>query len=116
MYELVDYSKGDYLVITQGLNEIMIMSDEKFLKDIKNIFSKQEIKYEIKSLSSLTINIPLESIETVGLFYLVTKTLNWNNINIVEIVSTLTKMTFIIKEKDVSLAFESLNKLIRDHL
>ncbi len=64
-------------------------------------------------LSSLSIKIPIEAIETVGLLYILTKAINWENINIVEIVSTLTEMTFILKEDDVSRAFNTVKKLIK---
>ena len=61
------------------------------------------------------MNIPIEAIETVGLFYIVTRALNWENINIVDIVSTLTEMTFIINESDTPKAFNALKRLIEQN-
>ena len=43
---------------------------------------------------------------------MVTKALNWENINIIEIVSTLREMTFIIEEDKMPIAFSTIKKLI----
>ncbi|MBT5021413.1 hypothetical protein HOK51_09680 [Candidatus Woesearchaeota archaeon] len=113
IYDLIDYKKGDFLAITQGVNEVMLIMDSKYKEQLLKLFSKKEIKKIIEDLSSVTINIPQESIETVGLFYIITRALNWENINIVEIISTLTEMTFIIKEEDTPKAFSTLKNLIK---
>ena len=112
LYDLVDFRKGDFLTITQGLHEVMIITNKKHEKKITNKFSNKSIKKVLKKLSSLTINIPETAVETVGLFYIVARALNWENINIVDIVSTFTEMTFIVNENNTSKAFDSLKKLI----
>ena len=63
----------------------------------------------------MTIKIPIEAVEQVGLFYVITKALNWENINIIEIVSTLTEMTFIINENNTARAFDTLKKLVANN-
>ncbi len=115
LYKIIDYKKGDFLTITQGLHEIMIITNERFEKKITELFPKKSIKIVIKNLSSLTINVPIESIETIGLFYIVTRALNWENINIIDIVSTTTEMTFIVREEDASRSFNVLKKLIENN-
>ncbi|MBU0471732.1 MAG: hypothetical protein KKF65_03845 [Nanoarchaeota archaeon] len=112
IYEIVDLKKGDFMTITQGLYEVMIIVNEKHEKEITKIFSKQNLKKIINELSSITINLSEESLEDIGLFYTVTRALNWENINLIDIVSTYTEMTYIIKEEDVAKAFNTLSKLI----
>ena len=116
LYSLVDIKGGDFLTITQGLHELMIITNEKYEKKILEMFPNKLIKKSIKNLSSITINIPEESIETIGLFYIVTRALNWENINIVDIVSTFTEMTFIIKEEDTARSFNVLKELIKENV
>lgn len=116
LYFLVDIKGGDFLTITQGLHELMIITNERYEKKILEMFPNKLIKKSIKNLSSITINIPEESIETVGLFYIVTRALNWENINIVDIVSTFTEMTFIIKEEDTARSFNVLKELIKENV
>lgn len=113
-YDFVDFKKGDFLTITSGVHEVMIIINKKYEKKVVAIFPPKSIKKIIRHLSSVTLNIPLEAITTVGLFYIVTRALNWENINIVDIVSTLTEMTFIINEDDSALTFNILQKLLEE--
>ncbi len=110
LYDIVDLSKGDFLTITHGVYQTTIISNKKHKKEITKILG-DSIKI-IPNLSSLTINIPLESYDTVGMFYLITKALAWANINIVEIVSTFTELTVILQEDDVPQSFKIMKKII----
>ncbi len=116
LYDLIDFSRGDFLTITHGVYEITIISNKKYKNKIEKIIEEEKIIKIIDGLSSLTIKIPIESIEQVGLFYVITKTLNWENINIIEIVSTLTEMTFIIDETNTARAFDTLKKLVENNV
>ncbi len=112
LYDLVDFSKGDFLTVTSGVYEVTIISNKKHRLKIQKFFESEKVSKIIEHLSSITLKIPLEAVQTVGFFYIVTKALNWENINIVEIVSTLTELTFIITEDDVAKAFTSLKRLV----
>ena len=114
LYDTIDFEDGDFLTITQVLHEVMIITNKKYQKDITQLFPAKNIKKIIKNLCSLTIKVPINAFETVGLFYVSTRALSWENISIVDIVSTLTEMTFIINEEDTSRAFNILKKLIKD--
>jgi len=113
LYSIVDFKKGDFLTITQGLNEVMVITNKKYENKILATFPSRTIKKKIKNLSSITINIPESSVETLGLFYMITRALAWENINIVDIVSTFTELTFIISEKDTARSFDTLKRLIK---
>ena len=112
LYDSVDFSRGDFLTITHGLYEITIIASKKYGGRIEKIFESEKLIKKISSLTSLTIIIPPEALNTAGFFYIVTKALNWENISIVEIVSTLSEMTLILKESDLSKAFNSIKSLI----
>jgi aspartokinase len=116
LYGLVDFNKGDFLTITQGLYEITILSNTKYKNKMLDLFDKKEIKKVSTGLSSLTVRIPQKTAETVGLLYSLTKALSWENVNIYEVVSTLTEEIFIISEDDTSVAFDAIKRLIKnDH-
>jgi len=115
IHDLIDFNRGDFLTITQGLHELMIITNQKHESEILKRFHKKSVKKKISSLSSLTINIPIKSINTVGLFHLITKSLAWENISIVDMVSTLTETTLIFNEEDTGKAFNVLNELIKKH-
>lgn len=109
-YEIVDHENGDFLTVTRGLNETMLITNSKYEKQIVKIFGRT--KKIIKDIASLTINIPHESYQTIGLFYLVTRQLAWENVNIIDMVSTYTEMTIILNDKDVPMAYQKLRELI----
>lgn len=114
LFDKVNYSKGDFLTITQGMYEVTIISTKSKLKWLLKNFSKEQIITVIKDLSALTITIPLEFVETQGFFYQVTKALTWENINIKEIVSTTRELTCLVKSEDTSRAFDTLKKLVNN--
>lgn len=115
LYQAVDQKRGDVLSIVQGLNEISIITNKKNEKSFFKILDKKEIKNVTKGLSSITINIPEESTETVGLFYMITRTLSWENISIIEIVSTWSEMTYILKTEDAPYAFKVIKNIIEEN-
>ena len=69
----------------------------------------------MRDLSSLAINIPEDSTEMIGLFYLITRSLSWENISIVEIVSTWSETSYIIRIEDAPLAFKVVKKVIEEN-
>lgn len=113
-YGLVNFSQGGFLIVTHGLYEITIIASKKYKARIQKIFSGEKALKTIDNLSSLTVKMPIEAVEAVGPIYTVAKALNWENIAIIEIVSTLTEMTLILKEEDVSRAFGIVKEIIRE--
>ncbi|MHA2029059.1 MAG: hypothetical protein ACW99Q_06700 [Candidatus Kariarchaeaceae archaeon] len=113
LYKQMEIDRGDFLTITQGIYEITIISNQRFQKDIENLFADAEILNRDKNLASISLRIPRDSIETPGLIYFVTKQLFWDNLNIIEVVSTFTEITFIVKEIDLPDVMKSLRKLVQ---
>lgn len=115
IYALVDPRSGDYLTITTGTHEITIISNKKYKPAILKLINQEDILNKIDDLAALTVKLPTTAPETPGIFYLITRALTWENINIVEIVSTYTEDTLILKSKDVARAYEILLKTIKEH-
>ena len=111
MYELADISKGDFFTVTQGLYEVTIIANKKYKQKIRQLLLKENITKVIDNLSSLTIRISEKAVEQVGLFYIITKALAWENIPITEIVSTFTEQTYVMKEEYVARAFYAIKKI-----
>ena len=112
LYRRMEIDRGDFLTVTQGIYEITIITNQRYNKDLNQLFPKLEILNQDKNLASISLHIPEESIETPGMIYYVTKQLYWDNINIIEVVSTFTEITFIVKEIDIPEAMKSLRKLV----
>jgi aspartokinase len=114
LYALVDLKSGDFLSITQGMHELMIITNDRYFEKIKKLLPKDIIKHSMKDLCSITVNIPTQTTNTFGLFYISTRALNWENVNIIDIISTHTEMTFIVREEDSGRALEALKRLIKE--
>ena len=115
IYSLIDFRKGDFLTTTQGINELMIITNERNQEKIKKILPKRSIKRIIKKLCALSLNIPETSVEQIGLFYIVARAINWEGVNIVDIVSTYTEITILVKEEDSAKSLEALNRVIEEY-
>jgi hypothetical protein len=109
-YKLVDFGE-DVLTVTEGIHEISIMSNNKYFNDIKKLFGKhyaKNLRAAEKNVASLTITIPKEAIPVPGFFFLVTRALAWENISVIEVVSTNSELTLILAEQDVTRAYNVL--------
>ncbi len=115
MYDFVDPRSGDYLTITTGTQEITIISHKKYKQKIRSLLNKDDILITIDDLAAITLKLPKTAPEIPGIFYLITRGLTWENINIVEIVSTYTEDTLILKNKDISRAYEILIATIKEN-
>ena len=107
IYSIVD-SERDFLTVTQGVYEITIFANERNHKKIRDILHGEKVIKEIRKLASLTCTLPLDAYNDPGYIFFISRTFAWENISIVEFVSTLTEMTLIVAEKDVSRSFEAL--------
>jgi len=102
----------DFLTVTQGVYEVTYILKQHHKKEFINLFKKEDIVMVIDHLSSVTITLPLEMLHTPGFFSFITKEMAWENINIIEIVSTLKELTFIVKADDASRVFTTIKRLM----
>ncbi len=111
VYSIADNQRGDFLTVTQGIYEVMVICPKQLKSQVIKLFYSEKKLAVIDGLAALTLKLPVDAVDTIGYFYAVTKALNWDNINIVEIVSTFTEMTYVLKEDDVARAFDVLKTL-----
>ncbi len=112
IYDIINPNQGDMLNIIQGNYEITIISNQSLKKQIIKIVGKSNMIKCFDKLSSVSIRYREEIIHTPGFILACVKAISWEQINIVEIVSAMTELTFILAEKDAIPAFEILQNLI----
>lgn len=113
LYSVVDFESGDILNVIQGNHEITVVTSRRYLKRFEHELRKERVIKKIRNLSSLSIKFPPELVETPGFFSLVARELSWNGINIVEMVSTLTELTLVIKDEQITKAYGVLQEAFR---
>lgn len=105
-----------FFTITKGIFETTIIASRDILKEINKILEKETTVIEFKNLSSITIKLPKEAIQTPGIFYFFLKSLAWEAVNIIEIVSTASEFTLILSEKDTNRAFAIIQSLFANEI
>jgi aspartokinase len=112
LYDVVDFEIGDTLNVIHGNYEILVVSNERYEKKFLEILKGEYVKTVNKNMASISLKIPQEMIDAPGYYYAITKTLNVNNISIIDVVNTETEATFILYDKDVSKAYNVLKREI----
>ena len=109
----IDYAKGDFLTVTQGIYEITIITDRKSATWIEPMIGSGDIIARSDDLSSITIFVPLSAQNAPGFFFVVTRELAWENISIKEIVSTEHELSLIVYSDVIPRAFAAIQRLIK---
>jgi len=111
-YGLVDLGRGDFLNITIGTREISIAISQKYRDEIEKFLKKETILHKQEDLVALTIVFNSDFFHTPGITYQVLQSLAWKNVNLLEIISTLTELTIVIEKKDSIKSYTVLHELI----
>ena len=109
----IDYAKGDFLTVTQGIYEITIITDRKSATWVEPMIGSGDIIARSDDLSSITIFVPLSAQNAPGFFFVVTRELAWENISIKEIVSTEHELSLIVYSDVIPRAFAAIQRLIK---
>ncbi|MBF8249723.1 MAG: aspartate kinase [Candidatus Levybacteria bacterium] len=109
--KLSDTNDKHFLTVTQGTFNATIITSKDLVNSIKNILKDEIIVTEFTNLSSITIKLPKEAVSTPGIFYFFLKSLAWEGVNIVEIVSSYLEFTLILPEKETNRAFSIIQSL-----
>ena len=110
----INTKKGEVLSVVQGISETAIIIDEKYVDELLKKLDKNSILKVERDLVELHIMAPPEFWTVSGIIYVVTKVLALHGINIIDIVTTLTELSILVKKEDTGKAFEVLNKLIEE--
>ena len=105
-------NKGDsFLNITTGIGETTFIYNDKTAVVMERLLAGEKIIKKITDLSAISIDLPEVTIVTPGIYYLILKSLAWENINIVEVVSNHRELTLIFNRNDIERAFSVIREL-----
>jgi aspartokinase len=113
MYDIVDFTKGDILNIIQGNFEVSIITNKRNKKRFLDLLKNEKIHNIEEDLISLSMTFSKDFLYTPGVVFNIIRNIAWNNINIFEIVSTNTELTFILNKNDAMKGYNALEKLIQ---
>lgn len=108
--ELIDVNNtSSYLAITQSTGEITIVGDSQTVNAIKSQLKIKPV-FEVQEIVGVTIRFPMEYLSIPNVIYEFMKKLATKRINIIEVISTTTELTFIIESKDLESTVNQLSK------
>jgi len=112
VYDMVNFETGDILNVIHGRYEVSIVTNARYLEKMQDFLEGEKILNLEKDLVALTLTYSKDFLYTPGVIFNVVRNIAWENINIFEIVSTNTELTFIIHKRDAVKGYKALEKLI----
>ncbi len=113
LYGLVEFERGDTLNIILGSNEVSIVANEKYKEKLSDFLKGEKIINREFDLVALTIIFGNKDFfDTPGVIFTAIRKIAWEQINIYEIISTMTELTFILNKKDSMKAYNALQELV----
>lgn len=100
-----------FLTITKGVFETTIITSAFLTPEVEKIFKKETLRSSLSNLSAITLILPKENVEIPGCYYAILKSLAWEGINVIEVVSNYTELTIIVDRATVDQAFSALKRL-----
>jgi len=111
IFELYADKQKYFFALTESISETTIISSREFAQEIVKILKTENTLATFKNLSSITIRQPKEITYTPGVVYFFLKSLAWEGINVMEVVSTYLELTIVLEDKEVNRAFAILKSL-----
>ncbi|MBS3163871.1 hypothetical protein J4439_00395 [Candidatus Woesearchaeota archaeon] len=112
LYHAVDLEQGDTLHVIHGNFEVSIVTNEKHRKKVLKHLEGHTIINVEKQLVSLSLRFGEDFMHTPGVIARAVRQFAWEGINIYEIVSTYTELTFIVSQKDAMRGYRALGELM----
>ena len=103
--------KESFCTFSQGVNESTIIISNDLHDELTTLMQGENCIMQTKGLSSITLKLPKENTQISGIYYYILKKLAWENINILEIISTTHEFTLIVKDEDIDRAFSIMMRI-----
>ncbi|HUR70256.1 MAG TPA: hypothetical protein VM370_13510 [Candidatus Thermoplasmatota archaeon] len=100
------------LHIIQGTASVTFIMDGHVAKEVSEIVGEEEILNEGKDLVELIVNSPDVVEEVQGVVAFLSSSLSSRGINFLEVISCYKDTMFVIEQKDMMPAFDTLNQII----
>ena len=116
LYGLVKPSQGDFLNVSIGSHEISLSVSDKYRAEVDELVNEEDVIHRFTDLVALTILFKGDFLQTPGILYLAARKLAWESVNIIEVLSTMNVLTFVVRKEESPRAYEALNAFLSDAL
>ncbi len=106
-----DANSRSFFLKNQGLHETSFILSQDLFEKYKNTIEGKGPLMHVEKVSAITIYLPAEARETSGIYYFFLKSLAWEGINILELVSTASELTFVVSDQSSERTFGIIKSL-----
>ena len=111
--QTIGEKKNALFIVTQGVFETTMIISTDLLSLVNEQVGKERVAY-FDNISSITIALPESTVPASGIYYQILKSLALEKISIVEVASTYTEFTIMLRNDDVERAFSTLKRLFQN--
>jgi hypothetical protein len=101
-----------FITFTSGVFEITILVSGDMKEKVAKTFRPETMVSSFERLSAVILRLSDDTVLSPGIYYLILKQLAWENINLMEVVSTFREFIIVIQNSQVDRAFSILKALI----
>jgi len=112
LYRNLPTHASDFLAVTQGARELCIVTSEAGMQTLQKHFAGQKPKLHLRNLAALTMSFDGKHIQTPNMLFAILRMLVIPRINVVEIISTYSEVTFIVDASDLEEAFSIFSSIL----
>jgi hypothetical protein len=108
----INVERGDFFSFHQGTMNLVILTNERHMTHMDELLSSEQVISKRTSLGAIFMTNPPNCRETPGFFYMVSRSLAFNNITILTITNIDTEVFFLFHNRDLPRAHVVLYGLI----
>jgi hypothetical protein len=110
LYQDKRFTAAEFFTVTHGIGELSIVVPAELHDAVVRIYKNHKAKLFLKNLASVTVRFDHTYIQTPNTTFAFLRPLALERINVVEMFSTFTELTFILNQADLERAFLILNR------
>jgi len=100
--------QGHYMTMTHGVTESTVLVSAHLVDKVERTFASEEMIQKTTDLSALIIKFARGAVSTPGIHYPIFLQLAWNNINVIEVISTYQELILVMDKGHLNRAFQVL--------
>ncbi|WP_235291486.1 hypothetical protein [Portibacter lacus] len=113
LFNHIENDMDAFCTFSQGVSERTLLVNEKIEGIVEDYFKEEVLISRMPDLSSITIKLAQESTEISGIYYYILKQLAWENVPLVEVLSTTNEFTLIMENQYVEQGISLLMNMKR---
>ncbi len=116
LYTHIQRQKGEFLSIVEGTYEIMIFTNQKNKKIVREAIKKHKITSECDNLAYVTVNWEKITKDIPGIYYRITRALAFRGISIQSFHTIGAEMMIFFKEDKLVDAYQVMGNLLQNKI